>query len=408
MSDASRVAFLTALMIVIAAPLAFAQYGYGYGYGYQPPPGGGHSCALTIHAAPPSCDGNVFTVTGSSGSDAGIHVAMIDTAAGPVNSSDTNSDGQVSFPGCGMTVNIYASGNGCASDTLTETLLSCGQCAPAPKCTQDSDCASDQKCQINDQNASLNQCVPLQCGCGQTASNHQCQGSVWQCGAGTACNACPAGQACNADHVCQPSGCTSDLQCQDNEVCRTSSGAPGTNANPGSCQNVTGQCGYAANHAFVPYNYTCGTEPGCPSCPNGQACVDHQCVTNDINCPPTVVIGAQANCTVTQNNQACGPNDNCSTVITAPDGSNQTVNPDDAGNVLLGATLQGRYRIDLLKNGQLVKSVFVDVVAQTPPTPTPTPSATGGPDYLSLVWLLLLLLIIIGAVLYWRSRSRTR
>jgi hypothetical protein len=381
-------------------PFGYDCNGYsGYGYFCQSSGGDHHELPMSL-SLDSGCNGSTVTVSNGGNS---AHVSVKDIATGDLIASGDTSDGQFSFQGCGMTVDVKATMSGSAGAQQSFDLVSCGQCVP-PKCTQDSDCATDQKCQIND-NPQLNQCVPLSCACGQVAQDHQCTGSVYQCGSGANCAQCPSGQICNDNHLCVPSGCTSDLQCKDNEVCRTSSGAPGNSNTPGSCQNVTGQCGVAENHTFVPYGYECGTEPGCPSCQSGQSCVDHKCVQNDITCPSTVVVGDNANCKVTQNNQACGPADNCTTTITDPSGKQTTVPPDDAGNVLVGATIQGKYKIDLLKNGQVVKEVFVDVVPKSQPTENQPPSSAGGGVDLSLIWLLLLLLIVVGAVIYWRSRG---
>ena len=188
------------------------------------------------------------------------------------------------------------------------------------------------------------------------------------------------------------------------------SGAPGTNDNPGSCKPLCAdgsnscQCSVAQNHTLVPLGYECGTEPGCSACPSGQSCEEHKCVQNDITCPSSVVVGGNATCKATQNDQACGPADNCTATVTTPDGRTMTIPPDDNGNVVVPGSVTGRVKVDLLKNGAVVKEVFIDVVPKSEPTGTSAPAASG-PD-LSFLWLLLLLAIIIGAVVYWRSRSK--
>ena len=136
---------------------------------------------------------------------------------------------------------------------------------------------------------------------------------------------------------------------------------------------MTGLCGYASGHAFIPYNYTCGPEPGCPSCPLGQSCISHQCVSNDITCPSTGIVGDNLTCRTTQNGQACGPQDNCTATVTLPDGRQLGANPDENGNVLLPLTLPGNYTITLLKNGQAVKVLRVSqdsVVSKPDPNRT--------------------------------------
>jgi len=176
----------------------------------------------------------------------------------------------------------------------------------------------------------------------------------------------------------------------------TATGVPATTTTPGSCQQVTGQCGFATNHTFVPYNYQCGSEAGCPSCPTGQMCSDHICVTLGLNCPSTSTVGATVTCQLTENNQSCS---NCNASITAPDGSQTNVTSDSKGNVQITTNNAGNY---VVSNGQS-HAYIATIAPPTPAQPVSTPVATTTPFNW---WIWLLLLLIIAIILYYYQRRR--
>jgi hypothetical protein len=60
--------------------------------------------------------------------------------------------------------------------------------------------------------------------------------------------------------------CATNEDCKDHEYCTVAK----------ECQALSGNCGFARNHTWVPYE--CGTLPGCPSCQEGFGCVNNQCV----------------------------------------------------------------------------------------------------------------------------------
>ena len=332
------------------------------------PSGGGATPALTI-----SYDPSTGTATVTSG---GTPVPGADVKVDGSEIGTTDPSGKIQIPGCGQGATLDALKSGYTAASASVSLMSC-----APACTSDQNCSASQACVSG-------MCVPVSCPNG-TVTNHQCvvQNNTNQ----TKCVA--------------PSCCTDSSQCGDTQACVSPSGAPATASSPGSCQEISGQCGVAAGHAFVPYNYSCGSEPGCPSCPSGQSCQDHKCVQNDISCPSSGIVGDNVTCKATQNSQACGPQDNCTATVTAPDGRQLSANPDENGNVLLPLALPGNYTVTLFKSGQAVKVLHVSAIPRSTPAEQNPPTAAG-PDIFSMLWLLLLLLIVIGAVLYWRSRSR--
>ncbi|NYZ76994.1 carboxypeptidase regulatory-like domain-containing protein, partial [Candidatus Micrarchaeota archaeon] len=65
--------------------------------------------------------------------------------------------------------------------------------------------------------------------------------------------------------------CTTNANCEGAEYCAMLATAAGGNCEP----VVVGECGYAANHAWVAYE--CGSEAGCPSCSAGFDCSAHVC-----------------------------------------------------------------------------------------------------------------------------------
>jgi hypothetical protein len=61
---------------------------------------------------------------------------------------------------------------------------------------------------------------------------------------------------------CTPPECLSNIDCDDNQICFNE-----------SCTNITGDCGYATNHTWVPY--TCCDVSDCGT---GYNCTNHSCV----------------------------------------------------------------------------------------------------------------------------------
>jgi LPXTG-motif cell wall-anchored protein len=206
------------------------------------------------------------------------------------------------------------------------------------------------------------------------------------------------------DNVCkkpeQP-GCSSDLQCADNEFCGI---PPGQEA--GNCEPVQpGACGEVRNHAFVPYGYECGTEPGCPACPGSARCINHECVQADVSCPATGIVGDEQTCAATENGQPCAE---CDFEVTDPSGKKSPGRTDESGNFNLPLNAEGTYRVALLKDGQVIKTIEVKAFPQGTPTEPGKPGGAGGTDALSLLWLILLLLLIIGVIFYWRRRNQKK
>ncbi len=74
---------------------------------------------------------------------------------------------------------------------------------------------------------------------------------------------------CN--NQCEPQGCLTDNDCAGNEYCNIPNGEL-----VGSCEPVTGECGYAENHQWI--NYECCSDSDCPI---GYGCENNLCVVLD-------------------------------------------------------------------------------------------------------------------------------
>ncbi len=350
----------------IFAPLAFTSSGGG--------PSGGGSMTLPLAVSFNSSSG-VATVTSNGSPVPGASVKENGVLIGT-----TDSNGQISIPGCGENVTIDALKDGYSAASASVSLVSCT--AP-PACTTNSDCGSTQACVAS-------ACVTVSCPNGSVV-NHQCVVQPQN----------QTNQTCTS-----PSCCTSSSACSDTQACVTPSGAPPTQAAPGSCQQVTGQCGYASNHAFVPYNYTCGTEPGCPSCPGGQSCVAHQCVQYGLSCPSGGAVGTSVTCNATANGQACP---NCNYTVTDPSGASTSGQAGADGSITLPLSSAGQYKVSIMSAGAPVNSVQVAASApsQQPAQPSaPSTAASAGPDYTWVFLLILLVIIVAGAYLYMRGKKK--
>ena len=102
-----------------------------------------------------------------------------------------------------------------------------------------------------------------------------------------------------------------DDDCENAEYCDIPVGAIG-----GNCELVTGECGYADNHAWQ--QYECGDEPGCPTCPSGSLCENRMCVERALDCPDFGFLGTEQTCHATEGDDSCIY---CYVRVTHPDGT---------------------------------------------------------------------------------------
>jgi hypothetical protein len=278
----------------------------------------------------------------------------------------TDSSGQCEFEACGDTVVMLAMKTGYDdSDELTVTYE---DCAEETGCQSNEDCQSDEIC-------SNGECVPVECSCG-IVDNHEC--TAYECCEDLECD---EGMVCS-DNTCEveiEAECEADSDCDETEYCSS-----------GSCAEVTGDCGYVSNHAFV--GYECGSEEGCSSCADG-ICIDHECVSHDVSCSNGVV-GSTSNCMATQGSGACA---NCDYVVTAPDGTELTGTTDANGNFNLPLNLVGTYTVSLVESGKSVQVTATQVDdGDGGAKPVVTSDASA-----QLIFLFVIILLIIGFGAYW-------
>lgn len=288
-----------------------------------------------------SCSGNTVTVRGDGNLLPGAEVRIDGAILG-----DTGMLGEISFGGCGRTVDVRASKDGYLPQKIAKALIACGQCEAPPQ----------------PQNIS-----------------------------------CPCGVVVGGS--CLPFMCCSDSMCRGYQRCDIPSGSIG-----GDCVNITGDCGYAQNHTLVPYGYECGTEPGCPSCPEGSRCQNHSCVRNDLRGPDKVVVGHNATINATENEGPCAI---CDVEITAPGGAVYTGKTDERGNLAIPFRTQGEYKVSLLRNGQVIKTIVIQAFPLATPVEPEKPVQTS-PDDEPPWWLLILLLFVFLAIIYWRRRKKEK
>ncbi len=338
--------------------------------------------AVSIRSA---CNGFIVSVKdgGTAVDDAFLKI-MDDTNARELPSIYTNASGQAFVPYCDIDVSIKASKSGRSG--TEDGFAGCGFC---PECATDEDCASSEQCL-------LQECVPINCPRGRVV-DHACE--LYECMVDADC---PAGQVC-IDHFCElayecylgDANTTADDNddCDADEYCRVEEGDPG-----GTCEQVEG-CGEIIDHALVPWE--CGDMEACPACPEGELCIGHACVAGDLSCPASGLVGERKTCSATENGEPCV---NCDYEVATPDGKKLTGKTDAKGSLGLPLTNEGTYRITLLKDGQAIKVLAIRALPRSEPEDEGRAGATGAEAAMTM-FLVILLLFVLGAILYWRRRG---
>ncbi|MEW6722776.1 MAG: right-handed parallel beta-helix repeat-containing protein [Candidatus Micrarchaeota archaeon] len=190
-------------------------------------------------------------------------------------------------------------------------------------------------------------------------------------------------------------GCYSDADCADTEYCE---GAPA-----GECMPVQpGACGEVKGHAFVPYGYECGSEPGCPTCPAGADCVGHMCVSYGLSGPQNVMVNGTAIISATNSTNSCAL---CDILIIDPAGRVISGRTDAQGRFMMPAPVAGSYNVTLMVDGNPYQSILVTALpVSEPPEPEKPPAAAMAAEF--PWWLLIILLLVIAGLLYWRRRKK--
>jgi len=252
-------------------------------------------------------------------------------------------------------------------------------------CPLEAQCSVSADCSSPNDECVGGQCMPISCACG-TIKDHSCEMGC------CSDSQCPAGQTCQEDHTCKPQyECTSNETCADTQYCDIPEGQAG-----GTCKDVPGRCGYAANHAWV--SYACGTpEEGCNACANGGQCENHACYLRDVTAKEDNYLGDNVTVHCSENQ---GPYRNCVLTITLPDGSVVSATGDGNGNYLLSLDQLGAYSITLVSNGRTI------TVNSLPVPAAPEKPGIALWDYCLPALLLLLLLLILFFL--WKRRKKEK
>ncbi len=329
-----------------------------------------------------ACEGNIVTVKSDGSAVSGASVLVFhQTTLDDVASGSTGSDGKFNFTACGMPVKILASKTGYQSASATKTLIACSECALG--CVDDDDCSDKERC-VN------NMCERVECSCGYIES-HDCVN--YECCQDSDCE---EGQAC-LDNQCEDQfECFSDDDCGDAQYCDVETGASG-----GSCEDVTGACGYPEDHEWV--QYECGDDENCTECQRGYTCVNHECEENEVQGEDGFV-GDRKKVKVLRGGEPCAE---CDIQITGPDGKTFTGKTDGNGEFELPLTLEGTYKVVLVdESGDAAAEGALNSLPKPAPVEEEKPTETVGPDA-SVMFLVLLLVLAIAGLVYWR-RGRSK
>ena len=176
--------------------------------------------------------------------------------------------------------------------------------------------------------------------------------------------------------------CTVDSDCQQDEYCSS-----------GTCTQVTGSCGYAANYSWT--NYECCDDGDCQSL---YACKDNACELKSFNISGSGgLVGS--NSTVTLYSDAV-PLANADLKITKPDGSYDILTTDSDGQIIFPLFLAGNYTIEFISSGTKLASLTLAANENAPAQEAPV--SILGVIAQAVVGLLLLLLLLIGAFLIYK------
>jgi hypothetical protein len=333
-----------------------------------------------------TCDGNLVSVVDKDGAPIpDVHLSVKKTAdATPVAYGNTDALGNFSFVGCGAKVDVKATNPDYMMNVTVVTLIACEECAG---CISDDDCLGNQYCNAGE-------CLPVPCDCG-IVSAHQC--NPYECCSDSDCG---QNQQCE-NHTCvgipqepEVGSCSEDGDCPDPEFCYFAAAG----ASKGRCIPVEG-CGSVSNHTLAVYQ--CGNATGCPSCSLGYTCISNVCVPDDIECPPSAAAGIEITCNTTSGG---GPCRQCDYMVTDPTGADKGGRTDENGRIRLPLGIKGSYNVSLVKNGTVIKTVAV----------TAFPAAGGKEDRSTvqfiepalLAGLLVLILLLAGAILYFLKRKK--
>ncbi len=291
-----------------------------------------------------SCDENLVLVEDGSDPVNGAKVTVQDVSNGPIASGNTDSNGEFTFSGCDMKVSVYVNKKGYSPKTVTETLVSCASCEEDEEPEPTPEPEPEPTPEPEPETGT------------------------------------PEGPEC-----------TVDADCASSHYCTTG----------GDCMPVSG-CGDVVNHTLVPYE--CGDDESCPECQDGYTCVDNLCKLNEVEGEDGFV-GDNKTIKVTLGGEPCK---NCDVEITGPDGKKYTGKTDENGQFVLPLSLEGSYKVALMdENGDVDAETTVKSLPKPAPVEPDKPTDTSD-DGFSLIFLLILLALLLGGVMYWRGKGKKK
>jgi len=323
------------------------------------------------------CEGNVVAVKDDDAEPlAGADVTVFNYDLGTIiYTGQTNESGEYEFLGCGFEAKVHVNAKYHSPAVVKKNLINCEYCEI--ECITNDECEDDEVC------VGL-ACVPVDCPCGEIEA-HLC--TTYECCADTDC---AEGQYCDANE-CRWE-CDSDDDCGNTEHCRMEDEYGGV------CEPVEGDCGYADDHAWV--EFECGDYPGCAACPAGSACIDNECVEGELAGPEESFVGEPIEITALENGERCAE---CDVVITDPAGKNITGRTDENGQLEFPLTIEGAYKVVLLKDGIPIAVKIIEGLPKAPPPPEEPPK-TIFDEMMPFCWLFIVALIVI-LFFYWRRRK---
>lgn len=340
--------------------------------------GGGGPCDsdFVIAVSDPVCPGNKVNVTVTD--DSALPIAGEKVAIrGLWPWSDvkyTTGAGVVEFTL--LTNGTYTVRVGGGASTYCEKTVSFDYATCAGNCYSDGDCTDTEYCKMSATSAG-GVCTAVECECGDIYG-HECH--PYECCVDAGC----AGNMTCVLNRCVPRvECLSDRDCADAEYCDS-----------GACELVVGECGYTANHTWIPYA-CCNTT----SCSADEMCLSHVCAPFMIDTDAKGFVDTYHIIDVT-------PKGSYDLAIISPDRKISRITTDANGRATFLLKMEGKYGVSLLDGGLPIKNLSVQSIKKSLPPPTEKPVTLLDTLIKNLWWLVILLLLVIGYILFKKRKVK--
>jgi hypothetical protein len=314
------------------------------------------------------CDQNIITITGDGNPLPGVIVKVLKD--GTKYEDTTNSKGEFKFTELDGKVDIYITANG-------KEYKSGGKCYRTPS-----------KFSVTLKTSA--ECVV--CGDGKKEPTEECEEDA-DCAENYTCENCKCVAKPKPSPEPKPPGCKSNDDCAVTEECSA-----------GDCIPVPeGTCGIVENHEW--FDYECCKDEDCVKKYNEEyICESNKCVLEEYDLQGKGgFAGDSSTVTATLDGDLLA---NTDVRVTKPDGSYEVMTTDDNGQIKVALLQAGDYKVDLLVNGTLKKSITVKALPKTPVEPS-------RPTFFDVLaqnsWVLLIILVVgIGAYMLLRKPRTVR